>query len=93
MELKTKVLQGWRQYYTIILEPVSIGTFPYVVFLHTWLQRQKPDIIQSMMNEQRNAVIWGMNGTYYDAVMNRIPAWVLKNPDMIEDWFFAEIGL
>ena len=46
-----------------------------------------------MMNEQRTAVIWGMNGAYYDAVMNRIPDWVLQNPDMIEDWFFSEIGL
>jgi len=46
-----------------------------------------------MMNEHRTTVIWGMNGHYYDAIMNRIPDWVLQNPDMIEDWFFAEIGL
>ena len=52
-----------------------------------------PAIIDTMMNEQRTAVVWGMNGAYYDMIMNRIPDWVLQNPDMIEDWFFSEIGL
>ena len=66
---------------------------PYVVFLQTCACLVFCDIIDTMMNEQRTMVIWGMNGHYYDAIMNRIPDWVLQNPDMIEDWFFAEIGL
>ena len=45
-----------------------------------------------MMNEQRTHIIWNMSGAYYAAIMNRIPAWVLQNPDMLEDWFFAELG-
>lgn len=55
--------------------------------------RGNPDIIDTMMNEHRTAVIWGMNGAYYDAIMNRIPDWVLQNPEMLETWFFSEIGL
>ena len=71
----------------------SIGENTYVVFVQTVECRAKFGYNRGMMNENRNAVIWGLNGRYYDAIMNSIPAWVLQNPDMLEDWFFSEIGL
>ena len=43
-----------------------------------------------MTRQEKIAIIWGMNGHYYDAIMNRCPAWV--DEENFDDWFFAEIG-
>ena len=41
---------------------------------------------------EKHGVIWGMNGNYYDSIMNRCPSWVFTEEDF-DDWFWAELGL
>ena len=51
------------------------------------------------MNKQdRIFAIWGMNGRYYDAIMNTIPTWLTYADDEefdanFDDWFFSQIGM
>ena len=45
-----------------------------------------------MTKQDKIAIIWGMNGHYYDAIMNRCPAWVCTDEDF-DDWFYSELGL
>lgn len=51
-----------------------------------------------MTRQERIGVIWGMNGHFYDAIMNRIPAWLTFTDDAafdaaFDDWFYSELGL
>lgn len=51
-----------------------------------------------MTRQDKIAIVWGMNGHYYDAIMNRMPAWLTFTDDaefdiMFDDWFFAEVGI
>jgi hypothetical protein len=51
-----------------------------------------------MTRQERIAVVLGMNGHFYDAIMNRCPAWLTFTDDAefdsaFDDWFYSEIGL
>ncbi|MFZ9454936.1 MAG: hypothetical protein ACO27Q_06875 [Bacteroidia bacterium] len=45
-----------------------------------------------MTKQDKIAIVFGMNGHFYDAIMNRCPAWVWTDADF-DDWFFAELGI
>ena len=44
------------------------------------------------MKQNQIFAIWGMNGHYYDAIMQSCPAWVWTDQDF-DDWFLSQIGL
>ena len=50
-----------------------------------------------MTRQEKIAIIWGMNGFYYDAIMNSMPAWLTFTNDAafdaaFDDWFYSQIG-
>lgn len=47
---------------------------------------------EHMNKQDRIAAIWGMNGGYYDAIMQACPAWVWTDQDF-ENWFYSQIGM
>ena len=50
-----------------------------------------------MTRQEKIAIVWGMNGHFYDAIMNSMPAWLTFTDDAafdaaFDDWFYSQIG-
>jgi hypothetical protein len=51
-----------------------------------------------MTRQDKIAIVFGMNGHYYDAIMNAMPTWLTYADDAefdanFDDWFFSQIGV
>lgn len=50
-----------------------------------------------MTRQEKIAIVWGMNGHYYDAIMNSMPSWLAFSDseefdNAFDDWFYSQIG-
>jgi len=53
--------------------------------------------VAMMTRQEKIAIVWGMNGHFYDAIMNSMPAWLTFSDseefdNAFDDWFYSQIG-
>ena len=45
------------------------------------------------MQKEKILAVWGMNGAFYDTIMQSLPKWALADDVTIMDFIFSQIGI